>query len=158
MARGIRGAPMVLEDRKEWLDASWWHREIGKILSVPDPVLCNLRITLAHYQLSRILQAVTGENSGANFHTWAVWGSKKAGETIRQEDTRRVRRATRLISAACGVGLITAWTLSASVPPAAWITVGSAIALGPSLILRWILRRTRREILEGNRTVLEDIG
>jgi len=51
-----------------------------------DPVLSNVRMTFAHMELSRALRAITGEDSGANFHTWAVWGSKKAGRTIRQED------------------------------------------------------------------------
>jgi hypothetical protein len=51
-----------------------------------DPVRSNLKITLAHHALSERLRAMTGEDSGANFHSWAVWGSKKAGVTIRRED------------------------------------------------------------------------
>jgi hypothetical protein len=156
---GLDGPPILLDDRKEWLDASWWQREIGKILSVPDPVLCNLRITLAHYQLSRILQAVTGANAGANFHTWAVWGSKKAGETIRQEDTRALRRVFYLVGGGCGLGLVAASAMALSPRTIiAGLSLGCLIGIAPTVMLRRSLNRTRREILAGNCTVLEDIG
>src|SRR5437773_5694935 len=79
--QGVRS----VENQPQWLAADWWQKEIAEAVSVSDPTLCNLRITLAHYRLSRVLHEVTGKDSGANFHTWAVWGSKKAGETIRQE-------------------------------------------------------------------------
>jgi hypothetical protein len=151
-------APMF-EHHKEWLDADWWRREIDEIISIPDPVLCNLRITLAHYQLSRMLRAVTGADAGANFHTWAVWGSKKAGETIRQEDTRRLKQLTHLISGSCGVGVVAATlTVPWFLPAVAGLTLGGVIGIGPAALLRRSLNRTRREILAGNRTVLEDIG
>jgi hypothetical protein len=32
---------------------------------------------------------VTGTDAGANFHSWAVWGSKKARVIVRQEDLFR---------------------------------------------------------------------
>jgi hypothetical protein len=35
---------------------------------------------------------VLGPGSGANFHTWAVWGSKTAGRTIRREDVSMLPR------------------------------------------------------------------
>ena len=50
------------------------------------PRLCNLRVTVGHYDLSLALRDALGADTGANFHTWAVWGSKKAGTTIRRED------------------------------------------------------------------------
>ena len=34
-----------------------------------DPVLCNLRITLAHRLLAGRLREVTGVDAGANFHS-----------------------------------------------------------------------------------------
>jgi len=52
---------------------------IDDALATADPVLCNLKITLAHSELSIGLHERLGPESGANFHTWAVWGSKKAG-------------------------------------------------------------------------------
>lgn len=148
-----------MDNQSEWLDADWWQTEIADVVSVTDPILCNLRITLAHYRLSRLLQQVTGNDSGANFHTWAVWGSKKAGETIRQEDTRRVRRAIELTSGGLGLVLLTAGAVGfTSLSPAVWIAAGFLIGLGPTVLMRWMLARTRREVLAGNRTVLEDIG
>ena len=156
---GLDAEPLVLEDRKEWLDSSWWQREIAEILSTPNIVLRNLRITLAHYQLSRLLQAVTGANAGANFHSWAVWGSKKAGETIRWEDTRGLRRVTDLIGGSCGVGLAASSVIVPSLLPiTAGLTLGGLIGIGPTLMLRRSLNRTRREVLAGNCIVLEDIG
>ena len=141
------------------LDAGWWHREIDEVISVRDPILCNLRITQAHYRLSQLLHDVTGEHSGANFHTWAVWGSKKAGETIRQEDTRRLRRALHLFCGTCGLGLIAMGAASNVVTRRiAGFTLGSLLSLAPPFLFDRTLRRTRHEILEGNRTVLEDIG
>jgi hypothetical protein len=78
--------------RSHWHDPRWWDEAIDAAVREPDPVLRNLRITLAHQELSLALQAVTGEAQAANFHTWAVWGSKKAGRTIRQEDVPWLRR------------------------------------------------------------------
>ena len=148
-----------MENKSHWLDTDWWQKEIADVVSATDPVLCNLRITLAHYKLSRVLHEVTGKDSGANFHTWAVWGSKKAGETIRQEDTRRVRAAIELISAVCGLGLLTAGVTGVTwLNPAAWIVAGFVIGVGPTLLMRWLVGRTQREVLAGNRIVLEDIG
>lgn len=140
-------------------DADWWRCEIDRIVSTSDPVLCNLLVTRAHFQLSQALQVVTGANAGANFHTWAVWGSKKAGETIRQEDTRRLRRVVARIGIGCALGLLAA---SAVRPSLLKLTVaiglGCALRLGPTLLLQRSLARTRRAVLAGNRTVLEDIG
>jgi hypothetical protein len=75
-----------------WGDPGWWDAQIDAALDEPDPVLCNLRITLAHQELSLALRRVTGGAGAANFHTWAVWGSKKAGRTIRREDVPWLRR------------------------------------------------------------------
>jgi hypothetical protein len=77
-----------------WGENEWWQAQIDAAVSGPDPVLCNLRITLAHQELSLALRRITGECSGANFHTWAVWGSKKAGQTIREEELSRVPRTS----------------------------------------------------------------
>jgi hypothetical protein len=69
-----------------WQDERWWNEQIDLATSDANPVLSNLRITLAHQELSLALHRITGADSGANFHTWAVWGSKKAGQTIRKEE------------------------------------------------------------------------
>ena len=76
----------VADEARHWGDDVWWQAYIDAAVSGGDPVICNLRITLAHQELSLALRQVTGLGSGANFHTWAVWGSKTAGRTIRRED------------------------------------------------------------------------
>jgi hypothetical protein len=67
-------------------DEGWWREQIDAACGAGDPVMRNLLITLGHYELSLALREVIGPDAGANFHTWAVWGSKKAGTTIRGED------------------------------------------------------------------------
>lgn len=78
----------VVARRAHWRDEGWWRRQIDAACGAPDPVLRNLLITRGHYELSLALRDVVGPQAGANFHTWAVWGSKKAGTTIRGEDLR----------------------------------------------------------------------
>jgi hypothetical protein len=143
----------------DWFDEAWWVKEISTVIALPHPTLCNLRITLAHYQLSLALQAVTGTDAGANFHTWAVWGSKKAGQTIRQEDTRPLRRAINLAGSGCGLGIVAASGFGLTLlSPLASIGLGCLLGLGPSLSLKALLHHTTRQILAGNQTVLDDIG
>src|SRR4029077_2990904 len=90
-------APAAPEDRAvsdsiHPADLAAWERAIREAVDDPDPVLANLKITRCHYLLSRALGDVLGPDAGANFHSWAVWGSRKAGVTIRQEDLDQARR------------------------------------------------------------------
>ena len=62
--------------------------EVRRISALPDPVLRNLRITLAYSRLSEALTGVLG--SGTNWCTLATWASRQAGESIRGEDMLRV--------------------------------------------------------------------
>ena len=59
------------------------------------------------------LQAVTGPDAGANFHTWAVWGSRKAGVTIRQEDLGEALKNATVVSGI--VGLLWAYCFVGSI-------------------------------------------
>jgi hypothetical protein len=65
---------------------SSWDARIDEACAIEDPVLCNVTVTVLHHELSHALREVIGPEAGANFHTWATWGSKKAGTTIRRED------------------------------------------------------------------------
>src|SRR5690349_21671481 len=85
-------------------DPAWWTDQIDEAITTPDPGLANLRVTVVHYRLSLALRSVLGPDSGANFHTWATWGSKKAGTTIRQEDVPHLRLLAGL--AGGGLGLL----------------------------------------------------
>lgn len=138
------------------------HQQIQAALREPDPVLANLFITRCHYLLSQALQAALGEGAGANFHSWAVWGSRKAGVTIRQEDLDDARRDGAIAGSLAGglVGIGCGWLLGWA---AGWLPLAALLGAGGGLTAgRLIIRRSRRRsaslVLAGNRTVLEDIG
>jgi hypothetical protein len=147
-------------------DEQYWLDQISEAINTDDAALSNRKITLVHYQLSRALYTVTRE-AGANFHTWAVWGSRKAGVTIRQEDLAEALRNATVVAGIVGflVG-VAASTLSLIFwldwP---WIVVAGSALLGMfcgAMTGRSIATYSRREaanlILHGNRIVLEDIG
>ncbi|MBC6456579.1 hypothetical protein [Actinomadura sp. HBU206391] len=61
--------------------------EVDRITAHTDPVVRNLQITQCYHELSTAL--VTRIGRAANWCTFAVWASKQAGQTIRQEDLAR---------------------------------------------------------------------
>ncbi|MDT4897590.1 MAG: hypothetical protein QOH25_2667 [Acidobacteriota bacterium] len=152
----------------EYFDAAFWEREITDAVETLDPALSNRKITLVHYRLSQVLQAVIGTEAGANFHTWAVWGSRKAGVTIRQEDLGEAIHNATVVSGIVGflVGLAASW-----ISKGLWLTnlhwsiillsalfgmfCGSAVGRQIAIYSR---REAARLILTGNRIVLADIG
>ncbi|HKO96429.1 MAG TPA: hypothetical protein VJU86_05535 [Pyrinomonadaceae bacterium] len=152
----------------EYFDKNFWRREITEAVEASDPSLSNRRITLVHYRLSQVLHAVTGADAGANFHTWAVWGSRKAGVTIRQEDLGEALRNATVVSGIVGlfVGLVVSGlSIRFWLTDLPWSIAVPAALLGMvcgALTGRWIATYSRREasrlVLEGNRIVLEDIG
>lgn len=61
--------------------------EVDAVTAITDPVLRNLRITIAYGRLANAFALrVPG---GANWCTFATWASKQAGCTIRREDLAR---------------------------------------------------------------------
>jgi hypothetical protein len=145
-----------------------WTRVIAEACAEPDPARCNERITRVHYGLSEALANAIGRDAGPNFHSWAVWGSCKAGYTIRQEDMRSAVRNAMLIAGACGLlvgiasGLLAGRWMQWHNDLAA-ATLGAALgaftgAVSGRLIAVWSRRKASRLVLAGNRTVLEDIG
>lgn len=145
--------------RLHWRDNASWQEQIDQAISTPDPVLANLRITAAHHELSLALHAVLGSDSGANFHTWATWGSKKAGRTIRQEEASYLNALAPLIGGCLGLLAMAALPLQSG---AAGLFACAGGALLGALGLHTLIRRRRdhasRMILGGNITVLDDIG
>ena len=155
---------------KEW-DKVNCSELIKESIVEKSPAVSNQKVTAAHYVLSEALQELTGREAGPNFHSWAVWGSKKAGVTIRQEDLDSALENATTVSGISGfiAGLIVAATV-------VWFFIDVSIFLIVVLILiggiigaftgaltgRAIARYSRAEaarlILEGNQTVLEDIG
>jgi hypothetical protein len=141
-----------------------WDRLIGDAVREPNPALSNLKVTRAHYLLSLALHEVVGTEAGANFHTWAVWGSRKAGVTIRQQGLDRALREVTILALCTGLlaGFLLGLALSPWLP--GWVTPAlSAVgaAAGAWTGRRWLAygrRRAAELMLAGNRTVLEDIG
>jgi hypothetical protein len=101
----------------------------------------------------------TGAGSGANFHTWAVWGSKTAGRTIRREDLPFPPR----IGVAVGL-VVDAGSAVALMRRRVSRRAGLSIAAGGSVaaLTAWaaddLVRRAAGGIFGGNATVLGDIG
>jgi hypothetical protein len=165
-ALGSYKIPRLMADN--YFDRNYWEREIAEAVETSDPSLSNRRITLVHYRLSHVLQAVTGVDAGANFHTWAVWGSRKAGVTIRQEDLGEALRNATVVAGIVGliVGLTVSWvsiTLWLTALPGIFVPLSALFGMCcGALAGRWLATYSRREaarlILEGNRIVLEDIG
>jgi hypothetical protein len=145
-----------------WGDQRWWRERIDEAVDARDPVLSNLRITLVHRQLSLALRRLVGEGSGANFHTWAVWGSKTAGRTIRRQDLPVPIGAVTPGGALGGAGA--AAVMRARGRPGR--ARGHVIALAGGACLgaeagRTVGRladRAAQSIFGGNATVLDDIG
>jgi hypothetical protein len=152
----------------EYFDTAFWEREITDAVETPGHSLSNQKITLVHYRLSQVLQAITGIEAGANFHTWAVWGSRKAGVTIRQEDLGEAIHNATIVSGIVGlfVGLAVSWiSISLWLTNLHWGIIPLSALFGMfcgALVGRQIAIYSRREaarlILTGNRIVLEDIG
>jgi hypothetical protein len=152
----------------EYFNTKFWRREIADAVKTFDPALSNRKITLVHYRLSQVLQAVTGADAGANFHTWAVWGSRKAGVTIRQEDLGEALRDATFVSGITGfiIGLALSWiSMVLWFTNLHWSVIPFSALLGMccgAMVGRQIAIYSRQEaarlILMGNQIVLEDIG
>ncbi len=128
-------------------------RWIDDVVAISDPEAANRAITEAHFTLSEMLAAVLGPDAGANFHTWAVWGSREAGTTIGRHDIPRLRSRLGAIAAGAGflLGLLAGGWLVALVVA----VTGGLLALGAAHVA---LDRARAHISRGNRIVLEEIG
>jgi len=145
-----------------------WIGAIEDACAEPDRARSNRLITRLHYLLSEALAGKLGRDGGPNFHSWAVWGSRKAGVTIRQEDLdSAIGNATvtagvvgGIVGAAAGVlaGRLLGWT-----PDYFTAAIGATIGTltgswaGRQLAI-WSRRKAAKLILRGNRIVLQDIG
>jgi hypothetical protein len=130
-----------------------WRCGLDDIVAIDDPETANRAITNAHHRLSVALDTVLGPGSGANFHTWAVWGSREAGRTIERRDIPGLRWRVALFGAAVGATLGT-------------LLFGVVGGLVASFTVGWFatfvaqreLAQARRAISHGNRIVLDEIG
>jgi hypothetical protein len=145
-----------------------WISAIEAACAEPDMPRSNQLITSLHYFLSEALADALGREGGPNFHSWAVWGSRKAGVTIRQEDLESaIRNATvtsgivgSLIGAGTGVlaGRWLRWTpdhLTAAIGMSIGILTGG---LTGRRIATWSREKAAQLVLQGNQVVIQDIG
>ncbi|HEY2258610.1 MAG TPA: hypothetical protein VGH45_02790 [Solirubrobacteraceae bacterium] len=139
-----------------WTDNAWWQAQIDAALASQNSAISNLRITLLHQELSLALHRVTGTDSGANFHTWAVWGSRTAGRTIRREELPVSQHATALTAAI----LATAGAIAITRQGNRGRCLGGAAmaAAAATCLTNKGLTRASAAIFGGNATVLDDIG
>jgi hypothetical protein len=126
-------------------------RAVSEIVRAGDAQVANRRITQAHFELSGILADVLGADTGPNFHTWAVWGSREAGRTIGRRDVTGLTAWVALAGAAAGLAL--GWTTGLGALPGA-----VAFAVVAASLTSCLLRRASRHISHGNRIVLDEIG
>ena len=145
-----------------------WSAAIDEACAELDPVRSNQLITSLHYRLSEALADAFGRDGGPNFHTWAVWGSRKAGATIRQEDLDSAITNASVTAGIVGgvvgvvVGIVSGrwlgWRpdaltgiMGAVLGCAAGVWTGRQLAI-------WSRRRASELILRGNQVVILDIG
>jgi hypothetical protein len=134
----------------------------------PDLARSNQMITRLHYLLSEALADRLGREGGPNFHSWAVWGSRKAGVTIRQEDR----------DSAVGNAIVTAGVMGILIGGMVGVLAGHWLGLAPysntatfgagigalagiwagRRIEAWSRCKAAKLVLRGNRIVIQDIG
>lgn len=124
---------------------------LAAVVATSDLVTANYLITRSHFELSGLLDAALGPHSGANFHTWAVWGSREAGRTIARGDVIGLTPMMAAVGAL--LGALFGWW--AGFP--SWLVAVTAAALCAGAT-RALLERARRHIAHGNRLVLAEIG
>jgi hypothetical protein len=127
--------------------------QIDQALDELDRVRANKLVTLAHHRLGVALADVVGRDGGANFHSWAVWGSREAGRTIAKRDLPGLVAVSTITGAVLG-GLV-----GAAVSGTVGLVAGAwTVAVLAFVVVTARLERSSAEILAGNRTVLDDIG
>ena len=134
----------------------------------PDFARSNLLITQLHYFLSEALANSLGREGGPNFHSWTVWGSRKAGVTIRQEDLDdAIHNATMTAGVVgCLIGAATGFLAGRGrddMPDSLNAITGALIGVlsggwtGKQIAI-WSREKAARLVLKGNQIVLQDIG
>lgn len=129
--------------------------EVDRIAAVSEPILRNLHITQAYYELSAPLVPRLGRS--ANWCTFATWASRQAGQTIRRED---------LAQALDGL-FGTAPETKAALEVLVRVARRAGARSGAAEIRRWIeialqpsesLARAADAVARGNRKVFAEIG
>lgn len=133
--------------------------KISAAVNCDDPAESNRLITDLHAQLGRMLRQSLGTELEANFHDWAVWGSLKAGETVRGVDPKKLtRRITLFATLGCVIAVTFAAVNTSTHVVLATTLIGCTFVTSIWSLCTVLSRTSSREILRGNQTVLADIG
>jgi hypothetical protein len=163
---------MAVPDTDGMTTSERWIRAIEDACAEPDLARSNKLITRLHYLLSESLADALGREGGPNFHSWAVWGSRKAGVTIRQEDLDSA------IGSAIGNATVTAGVVGCLIGAATGVFAGRRLrwtpdyltaAIGAGIgtltggwtgrqIAIWNREKAAKLMLRGNQIVIQDIG
>ncbi len=148
--------------------AAQWLRAIEDACADPEPAHSNQLITKLHYLLSEALAYRMGRDGGPNFHSWAVWGSLKAGVTIRQEDLDSAISNATMTAGVVGsvIGAVVGMLAGHWLP---WLPDYVTAAIGAGIgtltggwtgkqIAIWSRGKAAKLILRGNQLVMRDIG
>lgn len=117
-----------------------------------DPAEANRDITRVHHELSILLGRRLGPDAGANFHTWAVWGSREAATTIGRNNLKGVTAWVALITGAVGA------LLGAAIGHRGVLSCALIGAVTGAAVTRRTLDRARHHVAHGNRIVVDEIG
>ena len=159
---------IAIPDTDRMTTCELWIGAIKDACTEPDPARSNQLITRMHYLLSEALADQMGREGGPNFHSWAVWGSRKAGVTIRQEDLGNAVRNAVLVAGTVGclIGSVTGLLAGHWLgwfPDFLTATIGACIGIlaggwaGRQLAI-WSRAKAAKLMLQGNQIVIEDIG
>ena len=120
-----------------------------------DPVVRNLQITLAYYDIATACHGPL--TLGANWCTFAAWASRQAGHTIRGEDLRdNLTRRSLLPSPVLAINeRIGKWLIRRGLFNPETRLGRLAAAMGSPIRG---LERGSQQIAEGNKKVFEEIG
>ena len=151
------------------------HCELRHATEVGDAAVANRHITRMHRRLGLHLRRAVGTQL-PTFHDWAFWGSEKAGTIIRGERSlAHIAAVGGWLLILCGAAAWLPITLIAkllteaptlaplsvaenSFPHAVWYVGYGVLGIVVWSMTRFQHERARRQIADGNRRVLDDIG
>ena len=131
--------------------------DIGRIATLPDPVVRNLQITQCYHELAGAMARLLP--GGANWCTVATWASRQAGQSIRRQDLQRtlerlLRQSRDAEEAARALEMQSAAIRGDTTESLA----GAADALRDAVSPAAAFDRTADAVARGNRKVFEEIG
>jgi hypothetical protein len=131
--------------------------DVARIASVTDPVVRNLQITQAYYELSRAMARLLP--GGINWCTVATWASRQAGQSIRKEDLQKTFKRLLVESTQAMEAVQTLDMEGASIRGDGTESLaGGLAAIHEAISPAAAFERNSRAVARGNKKVFEEIG